>query len=153
MLIIKNTGDQEVLKVYPTWECKNIKGSPPHKKFTFLDFYSDYKEIVLTQLKELAERGAQGIYFDYIHLPAKGCFGSLIEEFFVNETNLDVPDTIRHKNFTKYIEFQAQALNNVFKYWKLELQKEYPNVFFYNSNSIFIRINKSVPVFRSGRSF
>lgn len=126
----RNSGDVDTLRLNPQWNCRNAKGQKSHPKFVFLDFLSDYRQFVLQQLFELAERGADAIYFDHIHLPVDGCFGSSIEKAFKKATGLDIPTSRSHKNFGEYLQYQSIVLNDTFEYWKKEVLFRYPDLVF-----------------------
>jgi hypothetical protein len=65
----------------PDWVCKNGKGEPiVGPRGIWLDITGPYREVVLRRLLELAEMGADGLFFDHRHLPPTGSWDSALEE-------------------------------------------------------------------------
>lgn len=129
----KDTGDDEIAKLYPEWVCKTPEGKKSEEKFLFLDLAGPFKEVALKQIIELSNRGAKGVYLDFRHFPAWGCFGSETERLFTLETGLEAPKRYKgqhwqwHPNWTKFLEFQSRKIAKTFAYWKTELKKHDPD--------------------------
>lgn len=126
----KNSGDDLILSQHPEWKCHSIDNRQAHPRFPFADLSSPYRDIVLHQILELAERSVDAIYFDYIHTPIRGCFGSYTQSKYELETSLDAPKTYSQDNYNHYLAFQADELVGTFNYWKSAAQKVYPDLLF-----------------------
>lgn len=72
-------------KLHPEWACKNAAGHLLRQQYkrVYLDISSGFGDIVATRLRELQDRGVDGIYLDYRHFPVEGCFGSNLEQEFL----------------------------------------------------------------------
>jgi len=56
-----------------------------------MDFSSGWREVVLEQLLELTDRGVTSVYFDHVHMPVWGCFGTKLQSDFVKDIGLEAP--------------------------------------------------------------
>ncbi len=58
------------------WICKTIDGEtiPASGRGIYLDMTGPYRELVLQRLLDLAAMGADGLFFDFRHLPPRGCW-------------------------------------------------------------------------------
>jgi hypothetical protein len=67
---------------HPDWLCRNRanKVVQTATRGAWMSLASPYGDFVITRIKELAERGADGIYFDGKHIPPDGDFNSYAQE-------------------------------------------------------------------------
>jgi len=133
----KNMGDKEALVGHEEWECKTPDGKITDDRFVMMDFSSPWRDVVSRQILELAERGVKGIYFDFVHMPPWGCFGTLLQTLFEQQTGLEAPERSsaghhwsNHENWAAYMEFQSETIAAAFRYWKLAVQAQYPDFIF-----------------------
>lgn len=129
----KDLGDVDIAEKFPEWVCKNPDGSPIHGQFTYLDFNSGWRDVVLQQMFELAERGVTATYLDSIHTPGWGCFGSSTENEFISRTSLEPPMATanahwsNHPNWIRYMDVQHELTSQTIDYWSSEIKKVYPD--------------------------
>lgn len=133
----KDMGDIESSVSNPDWVCKTPDGESTHARFTMMDFSSLWKEVVYRQIQELSKKGVKGIYFDFIHMPTWGCYGSNMENLFERQTGLESPRRSpaghhwsNHPNWAKYMEFQNKIIKDAFLYWKSGVIDLDPNFIF-----------------------
>ena len=129
----KNMGDIETAHSYPEWECKTPEGDTTSTTFTMMEFSSPWRDVVYQQLLELAEKGVKGIYFDFVHMPHWGCYGTNMESLFEQQTGLESPHTnsaghhwSNHPHWPAYMEFQNKVIADAFQYWNSGVSTQYP---------------------------
>ena len=130
-------GDIETAHSYPEWECKTPEGDTTSTTFTMMEFSSPWRDVVYQQLLELAEKGVKGIYFDFVHMPHWGCYGTNMESLFEQQTGLESPHTnsaghhwSNHPHWPAYMEFQNKVIADAFQYWNSGVATQYPEFTF-----------------------
>jgi hypothetical protein len=117
----------------PDWVCRNKKGEPiVGPRGIHLDITGPYREVVLMRLRELAEMGADGFFFDYRHLPPEGAWGSALEEAWRAETGEEAaprPDDADPR-YRRFVDFKAEKIEETFAYWRDEVKAAHPDVVF-----------------------
>jgi hypothetical protein len=121
----------------PDWVCKEpdktVINSP---RGPALDLTGPYREVVLARLLELAEMGADGFFFDNLHLPRAGCWHTALEAAWVAETGDPVapPPPKRREDpsprYLEFLDFRALKIVETFTYWRDAVKAQYPNVVF-----------------------
>jgi len=112
----------------------NPDGTTTDVRFTMMDFSTGWKEVVLEQLIELNDRGVKSVYFDHVHMPVWGCFGTKLESDFVTDTGLEAPRQLAsgahwslHPSWRAYMEYQNATVAQTLDYWKIEVRKHEPD--------------------------
>lgn len=126
--------DADIEDSHPEWLCEDARGrTARHKKRgNFLDITSPYREVVLTRLLELADRGSDGFYFDHTHLPRGGCWSPGMVAEFQRTTGRRAPANSRDSDadYNAFLDFQAQRVADTFAYWQDQVHRKYPDVVF-----------------------
>ena len=125
-------GEAHFAETNPEWVCKDHNGEVASHitKGDFLDITGDYGEVTEQRLLELADMGVSGIYFDFRHLPANGCWETQLAADFTAETGLAAPSLGRTAEYQQFIEFSANRMAETFAGWKATLAAQYPQLEF-----------------------
>ena len=119
--------------LYPDWVCRRLDGTPidASERGIHLDITGPYREVVLTHLLELAAMGADGLFFDFRHLPARGCWGSALAAAW-QATHGAPPPAPNDSNqlYQQFLDFKAQKIEETFIYWRDQVKAAHPNVVF-----------------------
>ena len=67
---------------HPDWRCYDREGNVimTATRGAWMSIASPYGDYVITRIVELAQRGVDGIYFDYLHIPPEGDFNSYAQQ-------------------------------------------------------------------------
>jgi hypothetical protein len=119
--------------LHPEWICRDEDDAPIEgPRGIHLDITGPYREVVLTRLLELAELGAGGFFFDYRHLPPRGCWASALEEAWKAETGeaaVPHPDDA-NPLYLQFLDFKAKKIEETFVYWRDQVKAAHPDVVF-----------------------
>ena len=75
--------------------------------------------MVLTHLLELAAMGADGLFFDFRHLPARGCWGSALRGGLAGTHGAPPPaPNDSNQVYQEFLDFKAQKIEETFIYWR-----------------------------------
>jgi hypothetical protein len=122
------------LDPYKDWICRRYNGKPivgPRDQGTNLDISGPYRELVLKRLLELTAMGADALFFDERHLPARGCWCSALEQAWTAATGLDAPpENDADPLYRQFIDFKAQQIEETFIYWRDAVKAQNPHVVF-----------------------
>ena len=130
ILYYADSGEQTLAAEHPDWICRSASGEGlTHvSKGFFLDLTSGYGDVVLTRLLELADMGADGIYLDFRHMPANGCWGTELERGFVESTGAVAPPVQNTPEYLRFVRYFADRVVEVLSGWEEALAAEYPDV-------------------------
>ena len=120
--------------------CRKPDGRPFNaKRGTPLDLTGPYREVVLTRLIELVERGVDGFFFDHLHLPLEGCWGTALEEAWKAETGDAAAPPLDHSDprYLRFLDFKAEKIEETFAYWRDAVKARHPEVVFVVSTDMF----------------
>lgn len=136
--------DRRYQEENPGWLCREPDGTPISHNYrgVYLDITGPYREIVLQRLLELAGMGASGLYFDNRHLPGHGCWGSTLEEDFINSTGLPVPDGPGDDHYLTWLDFKARKIDETLAYWQDMVHQQFPDVQFLISTTTIPALTK-----------
>jgi hypothetical protein len=119
------------------WVCREHGEQPadpitgPNDQGEHLDITGPYREVVLQRLLELSDAGADGFYFDYVHLPLQGCWGSALEEAWTAQEGRPAPARAPHDpDYQRFLDFKAEQIEATFAYWRDRVKAEHPEVVF-----------------------
>lgn len=120
----------------PSWICKDLDCTTfltDPRNGPWLDLSeTEYREIVLQRLLELAGMGVDGFLFDSRHLPKDGCWCSALANAFTLETAA-LPPTVKDLNdplYRQFLDFKAYKIEETFAYWKKVVKNQFPHVVF-----------------------
>jgi hypothetical protein len=128
-------------QLHPKWVCRRRNGTPIEAatRGNHLDITGPYREVVLNHLLELAAMGADGIMFDFHHLPARGTWGSPLARAWSdgpgNGAKPPAPDDC-NEVYQQFLDFKARQIEDTFIYWRDRVKAEYPNVLFIVSSTV-----------------
>lgn len=131
ILYYRHMEDEWVLKYKPEWICVDYTGQPiesPRGVYTCLN--SPYRDFVLTRLMELADRGANGFYFDETHMPKTGCWCAYCRSLFTKETGETHPEAPRidSPKWQQLISFNNRKIEETFNYWRDRLKEKHNDI-------------------------
>ena len=116
--------DRYMAEKNPDWVCVNWRGMPLRsRRGEYMCFNSPYPDYFLTRLNELAEMGADGFYFDEVHMPKTGCWCKYCKKKFKSETGLDHPRKVdpRDPLWNKLVDFNNLTIERTFQKWRSAL--------------------------------
>lgn len=119
--------DDAMVAKHPAWGCVDWRGRTLRgKRGQYLCYNSPYVDFVATRLKELTELGADGFYFDEIHMPRQGCWCNYCREAFTRETGLKHPnsDDTRDPTWQALADFTNATIVRAFTRWKAATQQK-----------------------------
>lgn len=123
--------DQHMARVHPDWVCKKWNGKPfKSKRGEFLCYNSPFPEYFLSRAMELLELGADGLYFDEVHMPKTGCWCQYCRTRFKRETGHDHPrrPDPGDRVYNELIDFNNRTIERTFLQWREGLHSRRPNV-------------------------
>src|SRR5262245_24514726 len=139
-----HASEATVAALPPAGSCRRPRGQEMKSpRSIHLDITGPYREVVLKRLLELAERGADGLFFDYRHLPHEGCWHSALEEAWRSETGdprAPRPPTKGQAPSARYLEFldfRARKIEETFAYWRAKVKAEHRGIVFVISTDDF----------------
>ena len=118
-------------KPHPDWVCKKLNGNPisGRTKGAYLDITGPYREVVLTRLLELAAMGTDGLFFDFRHLPPRGCWHTALAQAWEALTGAPPPDDDDNDPvYRQFLDFKAKKIEETFIYWRDRVKADFPNV-------------------------
>jgi hypothetical protein len=120
-------------ELHPKWVCRNANGGAIRaaRRGRYLDLTGAYREMVLMRLRELATMGADGLFFDFRHLPPRGCWRTALAAAWQERTGAPPlePDDC-DPLYQQFLDFKAAQIEQTFLYWRDQLKVEFPNVVF-----------------------
>ena len=121
--------EQSLALSHPEWVCRSYAGvqlTPHPTKGAYLDLTGDYGLVVQQRLLEIANMGASGIYLDFRHLPAGGCWGTQLAKDFQTTYGIPAPPIGSSAQYVKFLEFQAVRVTQTLQGWKDAVAAQYP---------------------------
>ena len=124
--------EKTMADLHSEWICRDWNGNPVDtERGPFLDMTGPYRELVLTRLRELAGMGADGLFFDFRHLPPRGCLNTALAIAWEARTGAPPPapndcDSL----YLDFLDFKAEQIEDTFAYWRDRVKADYPNVVF-----------------------
>ena len=123
--------DSTLLESHPDWFCRDSEGQlVSHANQPFLCMNSPFVDYYLTRALELASFGADGFYFDFVHMPKKGCWCNNCKVKFKAATGLEHPKKYNPKDpvWRKLVEFNNVTIENAFLKWRQGLHAANPEL-------------------------
>ncbi len=86
-----------------------------------------YRELVLQRLLDLAAMGADGLFFDFRHLPPRGCWDTALARRLAARTGAPPPapddcDPL----YQQFLDFKAEQIEETFVYWRDQVKARIP---------------------------
>ena len=121
--------DAAAASAHPDWLCRTHDGDVPSHTYKgeYLDITGPYGDIIAGRVLELADMGAAGVYLDFRHMPAGGCWGSQLEIDFTAATGLPAPPIGNADTYQTFIEFAADRMTQTIDGWRQTVTKQYPS--------------------------
>ena len=124
ILYYRHMEDRQAGIEHPDWLCRDWRGRPMQKgrrsRGDLLCLSSPYRTFVLTRLLELVDMGADGFYFDSIHMPRSGCWCGHCRASFQEQTGLRHPlrpdpgDPV----WQALVDFNNRVIEDTFLEWR-----------------------------------
>lgn len=115
---------------HPDWVCRDSRGEPiGHHDMPFMCYNSPYPELYLQRALELVDLGADGFYFDFVHMPKTGCWCDHCRRAFKQATGLDHPRRVSHEDpiWRKLAEFNDGVIERTFLDWRAAIHRRNPD--------------------------
>ena len=141
--------DDYVENEHPEWLCRDASGElvleprtrrRPNEKDRkhVICFNSPARDLVTTRLRELADRGVDGIYFDSWHMP-EVCTCENCRAAYRKETGraMDVTAGRGSEAYQRASRFVARSIVHNFVHWKQAVKAEHPEVMFAIGSSLY----------------
>ena len=141
--------DDYVEKEHPEWLCRDAKGKLVLEPRTrrrpkeedrkhVICFNSPARDLITTRLKELADRGVDGIYFDSWHMP-EVCTCENCRSAYQKETGRVMDPTARRgsREYQLVAEFVARSIVRNFRHWQETVKSEHPEIMFAIGSSLY----------------
>ena len=124
----------------PDWICRNPDGTPlMATRQAFMCFNSPFADYYLTRALELADLGADGFYFDYVHMPKTGCWCGNCRRKFTESTGLEHPSGPDPDDpvWRKLVEFNNLTIETTFLEWREALHRRNPELVMLTSSTVW----------------
>jgi len=122
--------DYRLANEHPGWVSRRWTGETYEARGPKLCFNSPYADFVEKRLLELVDLGADGIYFDEVHMEKAGCWCYHCREQFRDATGLEFPE--RPDPFDpvwlKLAEFTNASMERTFRQWRRAVHERDPDV-------------------------
>ncbi len=141
--------DDYVEKEHPEWLCRDTAGELVLEPRTrrrpneqdrkhVICFNSPARDLVTIRLRELADRGVDGIYFDSWHMP-EVCTCENCQAAYRKETGqtMDLAAGRGSEEYRRVAEFVARSIVRNFLHWKHAVKAEHPNTMFAIGSSLY----------------
>ena len=124
--------EKTMADLHREWICRDWNGNPVDtERGLYLDMTGPYRELVLTRLRELAGMGADGLFFDFRHLPPRGCLNTALAIAW--EARMGAPPPAPNDCdplYLDFLDFKAEQIEDTFAYWRDRVKADHPNVVF-----------------------
>ena len=115
---------------HPDWVCRDPSGEPiAHHTMPFMCYNSPYPDLFLQRGLELVDLGADGLYFDFVHMPKTGCWCDNCRREFKRTTGLDHPQRVDNDDplWRKLAEFNDGVIERTFLKWRESIHRRNPD--------------------------
>ncbi|MDO8540310.1 MAG: hypothetical protein Q7S40_07690 [Opitutaceae bacterium] len=128
MVYSRHMEDDFMAKTHPEWHAQDEKGPKLSKRGDMMCLNTPYAAFMETRLVELARMGADGFYFDEVHMPKPICYCDTCRRGFKQATGLDYPAGSQPADpvFQKAIEYRNTVLERVFRQWRTAIHRVNP---------------------------
>jgi hypothetical protein len=125
----RHVEDRGAAETHPEWVCRGPDGKVLEgTRGPFLCMNSPHANQVLTRLLELVDMGADGFYFDYVHMPKDGCWCDACRKRFRGETGLAPPPAANPRDpvYRRFVDFKNETIERTFLRWRQALHGRNP---------------------------
>lgn len=122
--------DAHLAETHPEWAARDHRGNMTSKRGPKLCFNTPYAGFVETRLVELAKMGADGFYFDEVHMPKPFCWCENCRRAFEAETGIEYPAEPDPFDpaFQKAVEFKNVTIERLFRRWRKAIHAVNPEI-------------------------
>lgn len=124
--------DEGMAERHPEWVCRDDRGEPYARRggAPMLCLGSPYADFVEARLLELVDRGADGFYFDELHMPPLGCWCESCRSTFSRMTGLEHPAVADEEDpvHRRLQDFTNLTIERCFARWRSALHARNPEV-------------------------
>ncbi len=141
--------DDYVEKEHPQWLCRDAAGKLVLEPRTrrrpkeedrkhVICFNSPARDLITTRLRELADRGVGGIYFDSWHMP-EVCTCENCRTAYEKETGRAMVPTARRgsEEYRLTADFVARSIVRNFRHWEETVKSKHPEMMFAIGSSLY----------------
>lgn len=116
---------------HPDWQCLDTTGAPiVAKRGVNLCLNSPYAAFVLQRQLELADMGADGFYYDSVHMPRGGCWCGHCRAKFTQLTGQQHPAAAdpADPRYQLLLAFNNDTMARTFLHWRQALHARKPDL-------------------------
>lgn len=116
---------------HPDWHCLSADGTPIEaKRGINLCLNSPYADFILQRQLELVELGADGFYYDSVHMPRGGCWCANCRAKFTQLTGQQHPTAAdpADPRFQLLLAFNNDTMARTFLHWRQALHARKPDL-------------------------
>lgn len=120
--------DHQLFLDHPEWAARDWKGEALQERREKICFNSPYEDFLLTRLLELVDMGADGFYFDEVHMPKAGCWCENCKRLFTEQTGLQHPESYDPGNplWHRLADFNNATIERVFRHYRAAIHERNP---------------------------
>jgi len=120
--------DDWVAEQHPDWAARDNHGMILLGRRHKICFNSPYTDYVQTRLLELVEMGADGFYFDEVHMPKQCCWCGYCREAFTELTGFEHPEWPDPHNpvWHRLKDFNNLTIERIFRQWRPAIHERNP---------------------------
>ena len=116
IIYYRHLEDAEMFRQHPDWACRDVDGKIlKNARGVTMSFSSPYRDVVIERLKELASYGADGFYFDEVHIPFRGDFSSYSQKSYKEIYGVDMVADFKKGNILRYYDFRNNIIKKFFE--------------------------------------
>lgn len=123
--------DEYMAEQHPDWVCRDWNGKELRSgRGAYMCFNSPYPDYLLTRSLELVDLGADGFYYDEVHMPKSGCWCDYCKQRFKDETGLDHPEEADPDDpvWQRLIDFNNLTIERTFLKWREAIHERNPEL-------------------------
>ncbi|MCF7849013.1 MAG: hypothetical protein K9M45_09200 [Kiritimatiellales bacterium] len=123
--------DDWAAETHPEWRCVGPDGEPlMASRGINMCMNSPFADYILTRQLELVDLGADGFFYDHVHMPREGCWCKYCRAKFTAMTGLKHPERIDPEDplWHKLKEFNNYTIAQTFAKWRKALHARRPDV-------------------------
>jgi hypothetical protein len=129
ILYHRHMEDEGYAREHPECRVLDAHGDPVIKRGPKVCLNTPFADFVQTRLVELAKMGADGFYFDEVHIEKPFCWCPACQAGFKRETGLDYPNTSDPFDpaFQKAVEYKNVLMERIFRRWRAAIHAVNPD--------------------------
>ncbi|BAU55396.1 hypothetical protein [Mucilaginibacter gotjawali] len=125
IIYYRHTEDAELLEEHSDWAARDIDGQLVNStRGIAMSLNSPYKKALIIRIRELASYGADGFYFDYMHIPLKADFSEFSQRLYRKTYGVDMIKDYQSGNILRYYEFRNNTISQFFTELRDSLSKD-----------------------------